>query len=421
MIAAAQIGRMPDAEKRGNLLVVPEFGRVTRKRGRIVLDFSPDLRGSARYLYSFAGKAFNDEAHAESVRLAICTDARHMPLEDAIARFKSQRSRVHQVSDVIDRFIKAAPAIPKENEGQVEFLRPRSVEAYKRVLNRAKPFWGRMTIAEATQAKNLRQFKAWFRIPKPEGRGLKTDQEARAAFGAFRACIAWYRTERPEFPEPNWPKMPTAAKAKGMKKPTVRLTLAQVVAGIDAIPLPRQPIFWAMFYTQARITEARGVLGEDWRRPVLTICRSAETKHAGAPIAPTTKTGETGSYTLPEWVCDLFDQHCTAARFDPSQPLFQNPSPLATPGTIGDQSIHDTWERASEKAGLPWVPPYRAFKHTQVTAMRDAGISIEEIVDQCRWTNDSMLEFYDERKDERRSGVVTKLDEMVEKARKAWE
>ena len=85
---------------------------------------------------------------------------------------------------------------------------------------------------------------------------------------------------------------------------------------------------------------------------------------------------------------------------------------------ISDDAIRDAWATACEKAGVPWVPPYRAMKHTQVSALRDAGLSIEEIVDQYRWTSAGMLEHYDEAKDARRGGVVARLDEMVGKARK---
>ena len=46
---------------------VPDYGRATRLRGVIVLDFSPDLRGSKRYLWSLKGTAFESEAEAERI------------------------------------------------------------------------------------------------------------------------------------------------------------------------------------------------------------------------------------------------------------------------------------------------------------------------------------------------------------------
>jgi hypothetical protein len=403
------------------LLAVPDFGRVARLRGRVVLDFSPHLRGTTRYLWSFSGIPFEDEASAESVRKRISEAAAHMPLVDAVARYRGQRSRTHKATDIVARYLEAAKTTPSDRTGEI--VAPRTLEAYERVLRRAEPFLAGMTIGEACRADTLRQFKGWFKLPKDQGgRGLKSDHEGRNAFAAFRAVVAWYRTTRSDFPAPDWPSMPTALTSKrrntGRKK-QARLTLAEVVRGIDAIPEARQPLFWVMFYTQSRPTEARAVLGQDYARPALTICRSAASKHSGARIRDTTKTGETGSYALPEWVCDLIDKHCTGARFDPSLPLFTNRDGRSEGGVISDDSIRQTWQTATEKAGLPWVSVYRSFKHTQISALRDAGISIEDIVDQCRWTSAAMLDHYDEQKDVRRSGVVARLDEMVDRARSA--
>lgn len=416
------IPRLADEQRRAILLAMPEHGRVTRLKNRIVIDFSPALRGSDRYLWAFAGKAFETTEAAESVRQRICIRSTAIPLVDAVAEFRGSRSRNHRVADVIDRFLEAARTTPSDRTGTL--LSPRTLAAYKAVLRRSKPFWTGMTISEACQADTLRRWKGWFRLPVNQGgRGLASDQEARNAFAAFRAVVAWYRTTRPDFPPPNWPSMPTASTAKrrnvARRRVENRLTLPEVVRGIDAIPEARQPLFWVLFYTQARPAEVRGVLGEDWARPKLTIRRSAATRHSGAEIRPTTKTGETGTYELPEWVCDLIDRHCTGARFDPSKPLFANPDPRAGGPLFSDDAIRDTWIAATKHAQIPWAPVYRAFKHTQVSALRDAGISIEDIIDQCRWTSASMLDHYDERKDERRGSVVARLDEMVGKARSA--
>jgi integrase len=262
----------------------------------------------------------------------------------------------------------------------------------------------------------LRDLKAWFRLPKPEGRGLKSDQEARLAFAALRAVVTWYRVDHPRFLAPDWPSMPTALTAKHeneAERNTNRLTLPEVVRGIDCIPPEHQPLFWILFYTGCRTSEARGVLGRDWVRSRLTICRSAATKHAGSEIRNTTKTGETGTWDLPADVCDLIDRHCTGGRFSGDAPLFVDPHGLVR----SYDWVRDEWARATKKAGIPSVPPYRAFKHTQVAALIDSGLPIEDLINQYRWTSDQMVDHYDERKDERRSGVVAKLKPMVEKAR----
>lgn len=84
--AQAIARRMPSDERRAILLAVPDVGQVRTRRGRPFLDFSPELRGGDRFLWSLFGRPFLDEAHAEEVRLTICRNSRHMPLKDAAAR-----------------------------------------------------------------------------------------------------------------------------------------------------------------------------------------------------------------------------------------------------------------------------------------------------------------------------------------------
>ena len=56
------------------------------------------------------------------------------------------------------------------------------------------------------------------------------------------------------------------------------------------------------------------------------------------------------------------------------------------------------------------------MKHTQVSALRAAGIPIDDIVEQCRWTSPAMMEHYDDARDERRDAVVVKLGELARDA-----
>jgi hypothetical protein len=53
------------------------------------------------------------------------------------------------------------------------------------------------------------------------------------------------------------------------------------------------------------------------------------------------------------------------------------------------------------------------MKHTQVSALRAAGIPIDDIVEHCRWATPAMMEHYDDARDERRDAVVLKLGELV--------
>lgn len=72
---------------------------------------------------------------------------------------------------------------------------------------------------------------------------------------------------------------------------------------------------------------------------------------------------------------------------------------------------------ACDAAGVPRVSVYRAMKHTQVGALRAAGISIDDTINHYRLTEVTTLDHYDEQKDSRRDAVVTRLDELVGRAR----
>lgn len=171
-----------------------------------------------------------------------------------------------------------------------------------------------------------------------------------------------------------------------------------------------------MIYCGARPTEARGVLGRDWARPRLSIRRSAADRRSEAAVRDTTKTGETGTYELPDWLCELIDRHRVSIA--PGAPLFAQRDPRARGALYSDDSLRDAWRAACAAIGIPAVSLYRAMKHTQVGALRSAGLPIEDIVAQYRWTGAAMLEHYDEARDERRGGVVARLDELVGKARR---
>jgi hypothetical protein len=242
--------------------------------------------------------------------------------------------------------------------------------------------------------------------------------------------VIFYQISHPRF-SVDWPPNPTkqtiAKKARkerhrrGGKRENT-LTLPQVVQAIAAIPPDRQPIFWALCFTQCRVCEARGVLGHDYisedegeglEKGRLFIERSAAAKSANAEIRNTTKTGVDGSYLLPEFVQELIARHCSHARLDPDLPLFRNPHRLAGGDLYSDDAIRDTWETALSHLGLSWVPVYRAMKHTQVSALRAAGMPVDDIVEQCRWASPDMMSVYDTGRDKRRDGVVQKLNELV--------
>ena len=150
---------------------VPNLGRVVWVRNGWRIDFSPTFGGARAICGRCGARPFQTREQAEEIRAVICTDSRRIPLADAVAQFKSQRSRTHRALDVIDRYLEAAPRIVSERTDRP--LSPRTIAAYRAVLGRSRPFFAGLTIQEATRADTLRAWKAWFQLPKSEGgRGL---------------------------------------------------------------------------------------------------------------------------------------------------------------------------------------------------------------------------------------------------------
>ena len=424
---------------------MPDYGKVSQlpSRKSPVIDFYPDLKGKQRRLWSFMGTGFSSIEEAEVVRSRICSRAMEVGLAEAVNQFRSMRTKADLVSKVVEQFLKDAPSLGSlHNSG--EPYSKRTLDHYKNILNRAQPYFEGMTMRQFMDTKELLRFKAWFKLPKrpddvpPDpgeyGRGLKTDTEMSNCFAALRAVVRYYRVKNSEFTVV-WPSNPTketiAKKARKERrsrsgKREASLILQQVVQTIEAIDENRQPIFWTLFFTQSRICEARGVLGqdylfeaeEDWERGRLFIERSADSKGAEAQIRNSTKTGVDGSYLMPEFIQKLIAKHCSHARFDPSLPLFRNPHPLAKSDIWTDDALANTWRAALDSNELPWVPLYKSMKHTQISALRDAGLPVDDILEQCRWTSPEMMARYDRESDRRRDKVGSMLAELVDKAKR---
>lgn len=418
---------LTDEERLAILLAVPDYGRVTTKGsegsrdGRtIVIDFYPHLKGGQRYLQSAGGKAFPTEERAETILLAVRQRAQITGLETAVNEFRSSRAKGARVTGVIERYFAAVESGFWQSPRTGRAPSPRTIAAYRRVLRRAEPYFEGLTWAELMDSRRLAHFKAWFRAPEPDGRGLLSDQETRNCFAALRAVVAWYEHEHPGWTRPQFPPIPTAARAKReneAERSDARQTLPETVAAIEALPENRRPIFWAMLYTQARPTEARGILCGDYRAPRLTVRRSAEGDHSTDSIAPRTKTGERGFWELPGWLCALIERVCSPNFEPPERPLFRNPDPQARGELFSYDALRDAWMGACEAAGVPYVPVYRALKHGIVTAYLDAGMEVDDVIAQCRFKGDAMVEVYDLDADRRRQGNVERLDEWVRKAK----
>jgi integrase len=114
---------------------------------------------------------------------------------------------------------------------------------------------------------------------------------------------------------------------------------------------------------------------------------------------------------LPDFVLELIERHCTHVRFDSSLPLFRNPDSEAS--MWAHNALTNVWKAACASIGIPYSPPYQCLKHVQVSALRESGVPIDDIVEQCRWTSKEMMERYDVQRDDRRDKVTAQLGRLA--------
>ena len=416
MSAAANLERWSIPSEGVNLSdEMPDYGHVVRRKGRKgpEIDFYPEIKGRGRYLCSYRGTAFESIEEAERVRILINSDCRSMSLPDAIDRFRGPRSQKTQAWHVCEAFLEHA-----RKTGSLKTGRPyagRTVTHYTAVLNRARPFIEGQTFEELTRPKRLAELKAWYR----NERGLRFETEMANAFIALKAVARFYAQDRPGF-RVEWPPLDSKTKTaqRNRKRRRARettLTLRQVAERVEAIPERRQVPYWLLFFSQRRLSEIRGILGVDCERPRVFIGRAADGKQGGAPIRDSAKTDEDGWYPMPEFVWELIERHCTAARFDPAQPLVQNDDPRAPAGCISDEALRDGWDMAGKRLEQTHVPLYRAMKGTGISGLLDAGVSEEDVLALTGHTERATLDIYDRKRETRRQRAVTQLDELRRK------
>jgi hypothetical protein len=98
---------------------MPSFGKVIRVSSRLnaYIDFSPDLKGSHRFLYGFIGKGFKNEAEAELVLDRINLRSREVGLRGAVNQFRSLKTKSDFVVEVVENFLADAPAMGSLKQG----------------------------------------------------------------------------------------------------------------------------------------------------------------------------------------------------------------------------------------------------------------------------------------------------------------
>jgi hypothetical protein len=160
-----------------------------------------------------------------------------------------------------------------------------------------------------------------------------------------------------------------------------------------AIPEADRGIFLAL-KMGIRPGEARALrIGDfDFASGVLSIREALKGEGSAAPRGET-KTGEPGDYPvsaeLQEW---LAEQIPTERRFQADLPLFPNPR---TGRPYSSHKLREMWIAACEAAEVEYVPLYRATKHTTFTALREAGVSRDEVQALARHRDPRTTDIYD--------------------------
>jgi integrase len=96
-------------------------------------------------------------------------------------------------------------------------------------------------------------------------------------------------------------------------------------------------------------------------------------------------------------------------RFQADAPLFPNPR---TGQPYSNQKLRDVWVDACSDAEVDYVALYRATKHTTFTALREAGVSRDEVQALARHRDPRTVEVYDLTDDQRRKRALKSLDEL---------
>jgi integrase len=182
-----------------------------------------------------------------------------------------------------------------------------------------------------------------------------------------------------------------------------------------AIPEADRGIFLAL-KMGIRPGEARAVRVRDFdfASGVLSIREALKSDGSGAPRGQT-KTGVPGDYPVSAELHDwLAEQVPTERRFQAEAPLFSNPR---TGRPYSSHKLREVWIAACEAAEVEYVPLYRATKHTTFTALREAGVSRDEVQALARHRDPRTTDIYDLDDDQRRQRALASLDQLEARGR----
>ena len=375
---------------------VADIGRVRlqrRKTGRDrwFLDFSPYLKGSARYLMSDRGHALDNAEHAERVLGWIQgLLGRGMHLEDAVGEYRQLRSRPNLVKGRLATWIA---------ELERDYA-PYTVAQYRSYLKDGGHFsyWDKHTVHDVSWA-SLEAWVGWLRERGQSGKSIRN------ILASFRSFWSWLRRRDARLPQLEFPRVKSERRTRRAMRP------ADQAAALRAVPEADRGIFLALAHT-IRPGEARAArVGHyDFGTGRLWIGEALKGKGANAKRGET-KTGEVGKYELSSNLRDWIERHVAGERrLDRDAPLFPNPR---TGKPYGANRLRDLWVRACQDAKVEYVPLYEALKHSTITALLEDGIALEDVQALARHRDERTTRIYDLGGDARRARALRRRDELA--------
>ena len=233
------------------------------------------------------------------------------------------------------------------------------------------------------------------------------DKSIRNIMTLFKGFIREYRRRDPKFVVPEFPKL------RVLKNKQSRMPLNSLALVLDAIPTEDKGLFLCLVYTTIRPSEGRAQCNRhyNWKTGILDVSEALKTSSGADPEFGPTKTGEDGKYPLPDDLRKWLIEHSSfAARRDPDAPLFPNPRT----GKLYKRAVPtDIWRKACKKAEVEYVPLYPATKHSGLTALSEAGVSIEDIQALARHKSQEMTRQYVVYDDKKRARAATALQRMI--------
>lgn len=371
--------------------------RVRSTDGRIYLDFHPDIKGKGRMLWSDRGGGFRDENHARWVGEEIHRlEASGTPLVDAIGAFRRQRSRPNLVSSKLE-----AHRVRLVEDAE---LKPYTLDGYMSILRCHCGFWDGKIMLDIGYD-SLEQWRNELSAKGLKGKTIKS------IFAFFRGFLRDHRRRVSQFVIPEFPRIKVEQPAKP------RMPLNDLVRVLAAIPEEHRGIFLCMAYTTIRPGEARAIRVEhyDWKAGIIDVREALKTQSGANPEPGGTKTGSHGKYPVPDdlrrWLAEHTD---TAKRFEARAPLFPNPRT----GKFYKRAVPtDIWRATCEKVEVDYVSVYPATKRSGLTALSEAGYSIEDVQAMGRHKNSSMTREYIVEDDQKRARAASGLQQLIEEER----